>query len=47
MPDVITVLETLDYRTQGVKGVIVALRNKEIRIYREKYLVNYFKVNVR
>ena len=36
----------MDYRAQGVKGVIVALRNKEIRMYRGKYLVNMLQVDV-
>ena len=46
LPAAITVLEMMDYKTQGVKGVIVAMRNMEIRIYREKYLVNTFTVDV-
>lgn len=46
MPDAITLVEMMDYKTQGVKGVIVALRNKEVRIYRGKYLVNMLQVDV-
>ena len=46
LPDAITLVEMMDYKTQGVKGVIVALRNKEVRIYRGKHLVNMLQVDV-
>ncbi len=46
MPEAITVLELMDYKTQGVKGVIVALRNMEVRIYRDKFLVNTIQTEV-
>ena len=47
LPDAITLLEMMDFKTQGVKGIIVALRNKEVRIYRGKSLVNMLQVDVR
>ena len=46
LPAAITLLELMDYKTQGVKGVIVALRNKEVRIYRGKFLINMLEVDV-
>ena len=46
LPAPITLVEMLDYKTQGAKGVIVALRNKEVRLYRGKYLINLLQVDV-
>ena len=46
LPSPVTVLELLDYQPQGVRGVIVAMRNCEIRLYREKNLINSFQVTV-
>ena len=46
LPDAITTLELLDHRPRGVKGVLVALRNREVRVYRDKFLVNTIKTDV-
>ncbi len=46
LPDSITALELLDYQARGVKAVIVAMRNKEIRIFRDKYLMHTLRVDV-
>ncbi len=46
LPDSITALELLDYQSRGVKAVVVATRNKEIRIFRDQYLVHLLQVDV-
>jgi len=40
MPASIQTLETLDHQQKGLKAVMVALTNNEIRIYKEKFLVD-------
>jgi hypothetical protein len=47
LPDAITLVEKMDYKTQGVIAIIVALCNKEVRIYRGKCLINLLQVDVR
>ena len=46
LPDSITALELLDHRPRGIKGVIVALKNREVRLYRDKFLVNTITLDV-
>ena len=46
LPAAITLVEMIDYKAQGLKGVIVALRNREVRIYRGKNLVNTLHMDV-
>ncbi len=46
LADSITALELIDYQSRGVKAVAVALRNKEIRIFRDKYLVHILQIDV-
>lgn len=40
LPASITTMETMDYSSKGFKGVIVALNNCQVHLYKEKYLVN-------
>lgn len=47
MPDAITAMEDFDYKSHGIKGVILALKNMQIRLYKDKHLVNLLQVDVR
>jgi hypothetical protein len=47
LPAAITSLELLDHRPRGIKGVIIALKNREVRFYRDKFLVNTITLEVR
>ncbi|XP_076099954.1 BBSome complex member BBS1-like isoform X2 [Mytilus galloprovincialis] len=40
LPASITTMETMDYPSKGFKGVILALNNCQVHLYKEKYLVN-------
>ena len=40
LPSSIIAMESIDIKTKGIKGVLLALRNGEIRLYRDKTLVN-------
>ena len=40
LPASITTMETMDYPSKGFKGVLVALNNSQVHLYKEKYLVN-------
>ena len=44
--DAITLVEMMHLKTQGVKGIIVALRNKEVWVYKGKSLINMLRVDV-
>ena len=46
LPAAITALELLDHKPRGVKGVIIALKNREVRLYRDKFLVNTITLDV-
>ena len=46
LPDSITAMELLDYQTKGIKGVIVAMGNKEVRIFRGQSVVHTLKMAV-
>ena len=39
-------MQLMDHRPRGFKAVLVALRNREVRVYRDKYLVNTIKLEV-
>jgi len=43
LPHTITTMAQLNHKARGFKAVMVALQNGEVRIYRDKYLVNMFK----
>lgn len=43
MPADILTMEIMEDRQKGFKGVIVGIDNKEVHIYREKYLLNIMK----
>lgn len=45
LPDSVTALEVLDYKPRSIRGIIVALRNKEVRLYREHFLVNTLQLD--
>lgn len=40
LPSVITVMESFEIKTKGIKGVLLGLKNGEVRLYKEKTLVN-------
>ena len=40
LPDTITCMEVMDQQNRGYKAVLVALANKEVRVYRDRFLVN-------
>ena len=40
LPSSITAMEAFEIKTKGIKGVLLALRNGEVRLYRDKTLVN-------
>ena len=46
LPEAITSLQLMDHRPRGFRAVLVALRNREVRVYKEKYLVNTIKLEV-
>eukprot|EP00794_Sanderia_malayensis_P020242 gene20242-22224_t len=43
MPAPITTISQLNHKARGYKAVMVALQNGEVRIYKDKYLVNLFR----
>jgi Bardet-Biedl syndrome 1 protein len=43
LPAAITALEVMDHKARGFKAVLVALKNCEVRVYKDKYLVNTLK----
>lgn len=44
LPTNITTMSLMDHKARGFKAVMVALSNGEVRIYKEKYLVNTIKM---
>lgn len=46
LPEAITAMEPMDHRPRGFRGVLVALRNRELRVYKDKYLVNTIIMDV-
>ena len=40
LPSSISAMEAIEIKTKGIKGILLALRNGEIRLYRDKTLVN-------
>lgn len=46
LPDDITAMERMDYKMRSFKAVIIALANNEVRVYKDKFIVNTFKVDV-
>ncbi|XP_065062005.1 Bardet-Biedl syndrome 1 protein homolog [Rhopilema esculentum] len=42
LPHPITTMSQLNHKARGLKAVMVALQNGEVRIYKDKYLVNMF-----
>ena len=44
LPDSITTMTLLDHKSKGLKAVLVALNNGEVRLYKEKYLLNVISV---
>ena len=46
LPAPVTTLELLEYEPQATRGVIVCLRNGEVRLYKDKHLINSFLVDV-
>lgn len=47
LPDTITCVELLHYKPRSFKAVLVALQNREVRIYKDKFLVNCIQMDVR
>jgi Bardet-Biedl syndrome 1 protein len=45
LPHNITAMERVDYKMRNFKAVIVALANGDVRIYKEKYLINSFRMD--
>ncbi|XP_071492569.1 BBSome complex member BBS1-like [Diadema antillarum] len=43
LPAAITTMDLMDHRQKGFKAVMVALRNGEVHIYRDKFLINSIK----
>ncbi|XP_064623947.1 Bardet-Biedl syndrome 1 protein homolog isoform X2 [Lineus longissimus] len=43
LPASVTTMELMDYKSKGLKAVMVALSNCEVLIYKDKYLVNTMK----
>ena len=46
LPHTVTALDVMDHQARGYKAVMVALGNKEVRIYRDQFLVNVLKLAV-
>lgn len=46
LPASLTCLELLHHRQRSFKAVVVALRNKEVRVYKDKFLVNCITMDV-
>ena len=46
LPEVITSMCQLDHRPRGFRGVLVALRNREVRVYKDKFLVSSINMDV-
>ena len=40
----ITTMESIEIKTKGIKGVLIALKNGEVRMYKDKVLVNMFEL---
>ena len=47
LPDTITCVEVLLFQPRSFRAVLVALKNREVRIYKDKFLVNCIKMEVR
>ena len=47
LPATITSVEQLHYRPRSFKAVLVALQNREVRIYKDRFLVNCIEMDVR
>jgi Bardet-Biedl syndrome 1 protein len=45
LPADITTMTTLNHKSKGLKAVIVALSNNEVRIYKDNFLVNLIKTD--
>lgn len=43
LPSDITALELMHHEAKGFKAILVALKNKDVHIYKDKYLVNVLK----
>jgi Bardet-Biedl syndrome 1 protein len=43
MPSDILCMNELELKSKGVQGVIVSLKNNEVNIYRDKYILSKFK----
>ena len=46
LPASLTCMELLHHRPRSFKAVVVALQNREVRIYKDKFLVNCITVDV-
>jgi Bardet-Biedl syndrome 1 protein len=40
MPSAILTLEVIDYKPKGFKAIAVALANRQVQLYKEKFLVD-------
>lgn len=40
LPDTITCMEIMDQQNKGYKAVLVGMANREVRVYRDRFLVN-------
>ena len=47
LPDTITCVEVISYQPRSFRAVLVALKNKEVRMYKDKFLVNTIRLEVR
>ncbi|XP_062501221.1 Bardet-Biedl syndrome 1 protein-like [Corticium candelabrum] len=43
LPDDITALELMQHEARGFKAIMVALKNRDVHLYKDKYLVNVLK----
>ena len=46
LPAAITTMDVMHHRLKGFKAVMVALRNGEVHVYRDKFLINSIKTEV-
>lgn len=46
LPEAISSMTLMDYRPRGFRGVLVALKNKEVRLYKDKFLINTLVLDV-
>ena len=45
LPTNIITMTLMDHKSKGFKAVLMALNNGEVRLYKEKYLINIIKMN--